>query len=110
MGLTGGFADVGSLYDCLMGIHWGVADERILEKYSEVRIMIWQDLIDVISRGNFRRLWDEGEEAEKERQEFWELCHQADKSPEDADKFADVSGLQLRVFTVSFTKTFAERT
>ncbi|KAK4119463.1 FAD/NAD(P)-binding domain-containing protein [Parathielavia appendiculata] len=36
MGFTGGIADVGSLYDSLVGIHTGQADDSILDKYGGV--------------------------------------------------------------------------
>lgn len=58
MGLTGGFADIGGLYDCLYGIHTGRADDSILDKYSEVRREIYTNVIDPISSGNLQRLWD----------------------------------------------------
>ncbi len=57
MGLTGGFADVGGLYDCLYGIYTGQADDSILDKYSEVRRQKYLDVIDPISSSNLRRLW-----------------------------------------------------
>ncbi|KAH7627847.1 hypothetical protein B0T09DRAFT_402573 [Sordaria sp. MPI-SDFR-AT-0083] len=37
LGLTVGIVDVGSLYDCLLRIHTGQADDSILYKYDEVR-------------------------------------------------------------------------
>jgi hypothetical protein len=58
MGLTGGFADVGGLYDCLYGVYTGQADDTILDKYSEIRRQKYIDVIDPISSGNLRRLWD----------------------------------------------------
>ena len=58
MGLTGGFADVGGLYDCLYGIYSGQADESILDKYDEVRREKYLAVIDPISSGNLKRLWD----------------------------------------------------
>ena len=58
MGLTGGFADVGGLYDCLYGIYSGQADDSILDKYDEIRREKYQNVIDPISSGNLRRLWD----------------------------------------------------
>lgn len=58
MGLTGGFADVGGLYDCLYGIYSGRADDSILDKYDEKRREKYRDVIDPISSGNLRRLWD----------------------------------------------------
>ncbi|KAK4545298.1 hypothetical protein LTR36_003478 [Oleoguttula mirabilis] len=58
MGLTGGFADVGGLYDCLYGIYAGRADDSILDKYDVVRREKYRDVIDPISSSNLRRLWD----------------------------------------------------
>ncbi|KAK4118282.1 FAD/NAD(P)-binding domain-containing protein [Parathielavia appendiculata] len=37
LGITGGFVDVGGLYDCLAGIWDGKVDEYILDLYSEER-------------------------------------------------------------------------
>ena len=58
MGLTGGFADVGGLYDCLFGIYSGQADDDILIKYNEIRREIYREVIDPVSSSNLRRLWD----------------------------------------------------
>ncbi|KAF2679763.1 FAD/NAD(P)-binding domain-containing protein [Lentithecium fluviatile CBS 122367] len=79
LGLTGGFADVGSLYDCLTGIHTDELDESILDKYSEERIKIWREMIDPMSRANFHRLWDP--ECVKDRDEFFKMCEQATNDP-----------------------------
>jgi hypothetical protein len=56
MGLTGGIADAGSLYESLVGIHTGRADDSILDAYDEVRRRIWHDIIDPISSDNMTRL------------------------------------------------------
>jgi hypothetical protein len=58
MGLTGGIADVGSLYDSLVGIHKGFADDSILDKYDESRRKIWHEVINPQSSSNMRRLID----------------------------------------------------
>jgi hypothetical protein len=79
LGLTGGFADVGSLYDCLVGIHEDELDEDILDKYSEIRIKLWREMIDPMSRANFHRLWDEN--MKKEREEFFAMCEKASDDP-----------------------------
>jgi len=59
LGLTGGIADVGGLYDALAGIHEGrVADaDAILDKYDEVRRQIWHDIINPMSSENMQRLY-----------------------------------------------------
>lgn len=79
LGLTGGFADVGSLYDCFMGIHTDELEESILDKYSEERIRIWREMIDPMSRANFHRLWDP--EAVPEREQFFKMCDKASEDP-----------------------------
>ena len=62
MGLTGGLVDIGNLFDCLYGVATGRADESILDKYSEIRIEKYKDVIDPISSSNIRRLWDSSDE------------------------------------------------
>lgn len=57
-GLTGGLVDAGNLFDCLYGIYSGQADDSILDKYSEIRIQKYKEVIDPISSGNIKRLWD----------------------------------------------------
>lgn len=79
MGLTGGFADVGSLYDCLIGIHEDELDEDILDKYSEIRIKVWREMIDPMSRANFHRLWDDSHK--QAREEFFDMCTKAANDP-----------------------------
>ncbi|KAK3314364.1 hypothetical protein B0H66DRAFT_523868 [Apodospora peruviana] len=58
LGLTGGIADVGSLYDCFVGIHIGRADQTILDVYDEQRRRIWHDIINPNSSENMRRLFE----------------------------------------------------
>lgn len=79
MGLTGGFADVGSLYDCFMGIHLDELDESILDLYSEIRTKIWREMIDPLSRENFHRLWDPAHE--EKRKEFFKICDKVNNDP-----------------------------
>lgn len=80
LGLTGGIADVTSLYDCLMAIQNGLTDDSILDKYSEVRIKKWKELIDPISRANFRRLW--AEDAIPEKEAFFAMCKETETNEE----------------------------
>lgn len=61
LGLTGGIVDVGGLYDCLFGIYRGQADDRILDKYDEVRRQKYKDIVDPISTANMKRMWQEPE-------------------------------------------------
>ncbi|KAL2848726.1 hypothetical protein BJX68DRAFT_102458 [Aspergillus pseudodeflectus] len=81
LGLTGGIADVGSLYDSLMGIHTGRASDAILDKYAEIRRKIWVEIIDPMSRENFARLHQDAETA-RENDPFFRLCVKAETDPE----------------------------
>ncbi|KAH6614433.1 hypothetical protein B0J18DRAFT_300817 [Chaetomium sp. MPI-SDFR-AT-0129] len=73
LGITGGFVDVGGLYECLSGIWDGKADEGILEVYSEKRIEKWKTIIDPISQENFRRVSDREPGTRLERDGFLQL-------------------------------------
>ncbi|KAL3478056.1 hypothetical protein BJX99DRAFT_114090 [Aspergillus californicus] len=80
LGLTGGIADVGSLYDALLGIHTGKATEDILTKYAEIRKKIWAEVIDPMSRENFARLHQDADTA-RENDEFFRVCVRAETDP-----------------------------
>ncbi|THY41610.1 FAD binding domain-containing protein [Aureobasidium pullulans] len=82
LGITGGFVDVGCLYDCLYGIWTHQADESILDLYSEVRRQKYKDIIDPISTENFKRVFDQDPEVAKEKDHFLVLCN---KAAEDKD-------------------------
>jgi len=82
---------VGSLFDALMGIHRGLADDSILDKYSEVRRKIWTDIIDPMSRENFRRLHDQDPDKARENDEFFRLCVKAETDKDLASQMALVS-------------------
>jgi 2-polyprenyl-6-methoxyphenol hydroxylase-like FAD-dependent oxidoreductase len=71
LGITGGFVDVGGLYDCLAGIWHGKADPSILDTYSEKRREIWYNIIDAVSQENFRRVTERDAE-EKPPRDVWE--------------------------------------
>lgn len=97
LGLTGGFADVGSLYDCLVGIHEDELDEDILDKYSEIRIKIWREMIDPMSRANFHRLWDP--EHKEAREEFFKMCENAANDPLFGNSLSEVAHAVRHDFT-----------
>ncbi|KAK4158678.1 para-nitrophenol 4-monooxygenase [Cladorrhinum sp. PSN259] len=78
LGITGGFVDVGGLYDCLVGIWDGKADDSILELYSEKRIEKYQTIIDPISQENFRRVSDKEPTTRFERDEFMQLLRKGE--------------------------------
>jgi 2-polyprenyl-6-methoxyphenol hydroxylase-like FAD-dependent oxidoreductase len=77
LGITGGFVDVGGLFDCLVGIYDGKADESILDLYSEVRIEKWKTIIDPVSQENFRRVHDSDPGTRLERDGFMQECVKA---------------------------------
>ncbi|KAK4223343.1 hypothetical protein QBC38DRAFT_487889 [Podospora fimiseda] len=73
LGITGGFVDIGGLYECLLGIWDGKADESILDLYSEKRIEKYKTIIDPISQENFRRVSDKEPSTRLERDEFLQM-------------------------------------
>lgn len=77
-GITGGFVDVGGLYDCLAGIFDGKATADILDLYSEKRIEKWKTVIDPVSSENFRRVHDAEPKTRFERDEFLQMCKKAE--------------------------------
>jgi 2-polyprenyl-6-methoxyphenol hydroxylase-like FAD-dependent oxidoreductase len=84
MGLTGGIADVGGLYDSLVGIHTGKADDSILDKYDEVRRKIWHDIINPISSENMTRLFKySGPDEAMEKDPFFKMMKQTEESAEE---------------------------
>lgn len=92
LGLTGGLVDAGNLFDCLNGIHQGLADENILSRYDEVRRKMYARFIDPISSENIRRLWQDPVKA-REEDKFLEMCRKAEKDPELSRQMQEVSFL-----------------
>jgi 2-polyprenyl-6-methoxyphenol hydroxylase-like FAD-dependent oxidoreductase len=93
LGLTGGIADVGSLFDSLAGIHAGRADaDEILDKYDEVRRHIYHTVIDPNSQENMRRLfcYASPEEA-MERDPFYKMLKGMQEENEAVEKGESVS-------------------
>lgn len=82
LGITGGFVDIGGLYDCLAGIWDGKADESILDLYSEKRIEKWKTVIDPISQENFRRVRDADPKTRFERDEFMQMLKKGETDQE----------------------------
>lgn len=60
LGLTGGIADVGSLVQCLQGIHEEKASLEILERYDEKRREVFSKFTDPLSSSNLERLFEDG--------------------------------------------------
>jgi hypothetical protein len=78
MGLTSGIVDVGGLFDCFVGIYEGLADESILDKYSEIRRQKYHEIIDPISSQNILRLFDQDPEKALENDEFLQILKRAE--------------------------------
>lgn len=74
LGITGGFVDVGALAECLGACYDGRASESILDVYSEVRVRKWREVVDPVSRANFRRVMDEEAGSLVERDGFLRAC------------------------------------
>lgn len=91
LGLTGGIVDVGNLFDALMGIHKDLADDSILDKYAEVRRRMWTDVIDPMSRENFRRLHDQDPDKARENDEFFQTLVRSEGDEALAKELALVS-------------------
>ena len=83
MGITGGFVDVGGLYDCLYGIWTGEADESILDSYSEKRIDKWKNVIDPVSTENFKRVSDADPDSRLGRDAFLQACNRVRGTSEE---------------------------
>jgi 2-polyprenyl-6-methoxyphenol hydroxylase-like FAD-dependent oxidoreductase len=95
MGLTNGIVDVGGLADCLIGMHRGLADESILDKYDSVRRGIFQDVVDGITATNLKRIMQDSSEA-LAADPFLQACREAAQNPEKAGLLASV----MRVSTL----------
>jgi hypothetical protein len=94
MGLTGGIADIGSLYDSLLGIHTGHADDSILDKYDEIRRKIWHEIINPTSSSNMRRLIDLDADTALDEDAFLQLVKRTETD----------EALQAQMRTVGFTR------
>lgn len=81
LGLTGGIADVGCLYDCLIGIYNGYTDDSILDKYSDIRRQKYNDIIDPVSSKNMLRLFTQDPERALEHDDFLKMCKRAESDP-----------------------------
>ena len=81
LGLTSGICDVGGLYECLAGINKGVADDSILDKYSEIRREKYLTIVDPISSSNFKRLWEKTPEETIKTDPFFPIAVKAEKDP-----------------------------
>lgn len=99
MGLTGGVVDVGGLYDCLLGIYTGQADESILDKYSEIRREKYEQVVNPISSQNLTRLFETDPDTALEKDEFLKLLVKAEKDEEFSRQFQQGAMILQHDFT-----------
>ncbi|CRG91368.1 Para-nitrophenol 4-monooxygenase [Talaromyces islandicus] len=104
LGLTGGIADIGSLFDCLNGINQNIADDSILDKYAEIRRKLYVDVIDPTSRENFRRLWDQDPDKARENDEFFQTLVKAETDEELAMELTADLNILRHDFTQYYNK------
>lgn len=103
-GITGGFVDIGGLYECLAGIWDGKADDSILDIYSEKRIEKWKTIIDAVSQDNFRRVSDPDSSTILERDPLLIECKKTENDKE-RQKEMMLQSLDLRYdFTQHYNK------
>ncbi|KAF3922035.1 hypothetical protein ABW20_dc0106734 [Dactylellina cionopaga] len=104
LGLTGGIVDVGGLADCLIGIHEGKTNDKILDEYSRIRIKKYRTIIDPISTENFKRLYDQDADRVFENDEFLKLLKGIEGDAEQSRKVQLGSLGILHDFTALFDK------
>ena len=90
LGLTGGFADVMGLAECLEGIATGQADEQILDKYDEVRRSVFHGYIDPVSTANYFRVSALGTDEAIEKDPFIGMCVAAKTDPKVKEQMENV--------------------
>lgn len=104
LGLTGGFADVTGLFECLEGIATGQVDDSILDKYDEVRRSIFNTVIDPISTSNFLRISALDTDAAIEKDPFLSMLAAAKKDPKIKEKFDKSVYATCHDFTQYYTR------
>jgi hypothetical protein len=85
---------VGNLFDCLYGIHKGLADDSILDRYSEVRREKYYNYIDPMSSANITRLINDPDKAVKE-DPFFHMCQEKENDPEAWAQMVKVSDFSI---------------
>ncbi|KIW97275.1 uncharacterized protein Z519_02667 [Cladophialophora bantiana CBS 173.52] len=87
LGLTGGLVDIGGLYDCMIGVYEGKADESIFDKYSEMRRQRYQTVTDPISTDNIKRLFDQDPDKALENDSFLKMLKDMEDDVEAQREF-----------------------
>lgn len=100
LGLTGGFADVLGLCECLVGIErgWVKDADWILEKYDEVRRGIFRDVVDPISSANFMRVLSEDSDKKIEEDPIIQMCRKAKTDEKVREQLSKVSRSRVELF------------
>src|SRR5277367_2672205 len=104
LGLTGGIVDAGGCSDCLIGLAYGVDDKSILDKYDEIRRGMWNNIINVVSSLNIRRLNDQDPDKALENDEFLRGLALAEKDPSLMKSTVNVRMDIQHDFTQYYTK------
>ena len=81
---------MGGLHECLKGIYTGVADESILDIYSDIRRKRYQEVVDPISSDNLRRMFTVHPDEVLEKDEFLKLCKKSETDKDLQQKMANV--------------------
>ncbi|KAI1624937.1 putative monooxygenase [Exophiala viscosa] len=106
LGLTGGIVDAGNLADALLGVLLGVANQAILDKYSEERIKAFDGPIDFISSTNFCRIAYQDAETALQNDEFLQRLDVDDKANSEVANELHESVFAIQHdFTQYYTKT-----
>ncbi|KIX06145.1 uncharacterized protein Z518_04119 [Rhinocladiella mackenziei CBS 650.93] len=104
LGLTSGIVDVGNLYDCLAGIYESVADDSILDKYSEIRRQKYHEIINPISSDNIVRLFGQDPDTALEEDEFLKMCKRAETDEDFAREMQNEANALKHDFTQYYRK------
>lgn len=99
LGLTGGIVDVDGLFDCLNGLWLGLAEESILDRYSEIRRRIYTDVVDPISTSNMRRMFHGDLHTLPESDPFLKMVVDGERDPIVARKLREGMNMLSHDFT-----------
>jgi hypothetical protein len=88
--------DVGGLADCLIGLHQGLCDDSILDKWAEIRREKFLKFVDRRSRKNMERLRGKDPEATVKSDEFLKILRSMEGDDEATKKFLLVSHIPPR--------------
>jgi len=104
MGLTSGIVDVEGLFDCFRGIQAGVADLSILETYSRVRIEKYKTIVNPVSTGNIKRMFQLDPENALTDDEFLSLVKKAETDKELSKELQNASKRLKYDFTQHYSR------